>query len=133
MRVYMNEKIRRTFNVYYIKFLSHRRTYVVVQPFFEKIIVIGRPVIHVVFKESLVLGARRQAKYGSLYRTVFVKCLEIRIMAENTQASASVHPVHELWGVSFRFSAPHRIMIQYSTTRLQKFRRHRLLHDYVKI
>lgn len=80
MRVYMNEKIRRAFNVYYIKFLSHRRTYVVVQPFFEKIIVVGRPVIYVGFKESLVLGARRQVKYGSLYRTAFVKRLEICIM-----------------------------------------------------
>ena len=131
--MYMNEKIRRTFNVYYIKFLSHRRTYVVVQAFLEKIIVVGRPVIHVVFEESLVLGARCQVKYCSLYRTAFVKRLEIRIVAENTQASASVHPVHELWGVSFRFSATHRIVIQYNTARLQKFRRHRFLHDYVKI
>ena len=111
MRVYMNEKIRRTFNVYYIKFLSHRRTYVVVQPFFEKIIIICRPVIHVVFKESLVLSARRRVKYGLLYRTAFVKRLEIRIMAENTQASASVHPVHKLRRISFLFSTTHRIMI----------------------
>ena len=133
MRMYMVEKIRRTFNVYYIKFLSHRRTYVVVQPFFEKIIVVGRPVIHVVFEKSLVLDTRRQVKYGSLYRTAFVKRLKIRIMAENTQASASVHPVHELRGVSFRFSAPCRIVIQYSMARLQKFRRHRFLHYYVKI
>ena len=133
MRVYMNEKIRRAFNVYYIKFLSHRRTYVVVQAFFEKIIVVCRPVIHVVFEESLVLSARRQVKYGSLYRTAFVKRLEICIMTENTQTSAPIHPVHELRGVSFRFSAPHRIMIQYSTARLQKFHWHRFLHDYVKI
>ena len=117
MRVYMNEEIRRAFNIYYIKFLSPRRTYVVVQSFFEKIIVIGRPVIHIVFKESLVLGTRRQVKYGSLYKTTLVKRLEIRIMAENTQASASVHPVHELRGVSFRFSTPCRIVIQYSTAR----------------
>ena len=96
MRMYMNEKIRRAFNVYYIKFLSHRRTYVVIQAFFEKIIVVCRLVIYVVFEESLVLGARRQVKYGSLYRTAFVKRLEIRIMAENTQTSAPIHPVHEL-------------------------------------
>ena len=111
MRMYMVEKIRRTFNVYYIKFLSHRRTYVVVQAFFEKIIVVGRPVIHVVFKESLVLGTRRQVKYGSLYRTAFVKRLEIRIMTENTQASAPVHPIYELRRISFRFSATCRIVI----------------------
>ena len=79
--MYMVEKIRRAFNVYYIKFLSNRRTYVVVQPFFEKIIVVGRLVIHVVFEESLVLGARRQVKCCSLYGTAFVKRLEIRIMA----------------------------------------------------
>ena len=79
--MYMVEKIRRAFNVYYIKFLSPRRTYVVVQAFFEKIIVVGRLVIHVVFEKSLVLGARRQVKYCSLYGTAFVKRLEIRIMA----------------------------------------------------
>ena len=111
MCVYMNEEIRRAFNIYYIKFLSPRRTYVVVQTFFEKIIVVCRPVIHVVFKESLVLSARRRVKYGLLYRTAFVKRLEIRIMAENTQASASVHPVHELRRISFLFSTTHRIMI----------------------
>ena len=129
----MNEEIRRAFNIYYIKFLSPCRTYVVVQSFFEKIIVVGRPVIHVVFKESLVLGTRREVKYGSLYRTYLVKRLEIRIMAENTQTSAPIHPVHELMGVSFQFSATHRIVIQYSMARLQKFCRHRFLHDYVKI
>ena len=116
MRMYMVEKIRRAFNIYYIKFLSNRRTYVVVQPFFEKIIVVGRPVIHVVFEKSLVLGARRQVKYCSLYRTTLVKCLEIRIMTENVEATTSVHPIYELRGVSFRFSATCRIVIQYSTT-----------------
>lgn len=133
MHMYMIEKIRRTFNVYYIKFLSPCRTYVVVQAFFEKIIVVGRPVIYVVFEKNPVLGARCQVKYGLLYRTAFVKCLEIRIMAENTESAASVHPVYELQRVSFRFSAPYRIVIQYSMTRLQKFRGHWLLHDYVKI
>ena len=117
MCVYMNEEIRRAFNIYYIKFLSPRRTYVVVQSFFEKIIVVGRPVIHVVFKESLVLGTRRQVKYGSLYRTTLVKRLEIRIMTENTQASAPVHPIYELRRISFRFSATCRIVIQYGTAR----------------
>ena len=115
--MYMVEKIRRAFNVYYIKFLFHRRTYVVVQAFFEKIIVVGRPVIHVVFEESLVLGARRQVKYCSLYRTTLVKCLEIRIMTENAEAAASVHPVYELRRISFRFSATCRIVIQYGTAR----------------
>ena len=109
--MYMVEKIRRAFNIYYIKFLSNRRTYVVIQPFFEKIIVIGRPVIHVVFEKSLVLGARRQVKYCSLYRTTLVKRLEIRIMTENVETAASVHPVHELRRISFRFSTTHRIMI----------------------
>ena len=131
--MYMVEKIRRTFNVYYIKFLSPRKTYVVVQAFFEKIIVVSRPVIYVVFEESPVLGARRQVKHGSLYRTAFVKRLKIRIMAENAEAAASVHPVYELQRVPFRFSAPRRIVIQYSMTRLQKFSRHRFLHDYIKI
>ena len=116
MCVYMNEEIRRAFNIYYIKFLSPRRTYVVVQSFFEKIIVVGRPVIHVVFKESLVLGTRRQVKYCSLYRTTLVKRLEIRIMTENVEATTSVHPIYELRGVSFRFNATCRIVIQYSTT-----------------
>ena len=115
--MYMVEKIRRAFNVYYIKFLSHRRTYVVVQAFLEKIIVVGRPVIHVVFEESLVLGARRQVKYCSLYGTAFVKRLEIRIMTENAEAAASVHPVYELRRISFRFSATCRIVIQYGTAR----------------
>ena len=94
--MYMVEKIRRAFNIHYIEFLSSRKAYVVVQAFFEKIIVVGRLVIHVVFEESLVLGARRQVKYGSLYRTAFVKRLEICIMTENTQTSAPIHPVHEL-------------------------------------
>lgn len=133
VRMYMVEEIRRTLNIHYVKFLSSRKTYVVVQAFFEKIIVVGRSVIHVVFEESPVLGARRQVKYGSLYRAAFVKRLEIRIMAENTETTASVHPIYELRRVSFRFSAPCVIVIQYSTARLQKFCRHRFLHDYVKI
>ena len=94
--MYMVEKIRRTFNIHYVEFLSSRKTYVVVQALFEKIIVIGRPVIHVVFEESPVLGARCQVKYSSLYRTAFIKRLEIRIMAKNAETAASVHPVYEL-------------------------------------
>lgn len=96
MHMYMVEKIRRTFNIHYIKILSSRKTYVVIQAFFEKIIVISRLVIHVVFEESLVLGARCQIKYSLLYRTTFVKYLEICIMAKNAKTTASVHPVYKL-------------------------------------
>ena len=115
--MYMVEKIRRAFNIHYIEFPSSRKTYIVVQAFFEKTIVVGRLVIHVVFEESLVLGARRQVKCCSLYGTAFVKRLEIRIMTENAEAAASVHPVYELRRISFRFSATCRIVIQYGTAR----------------
>lgn len=133
MRMYMIEKIRRAFNIHYVEFLPSRKTYIIVQSFFEKIIIISRPVIYIVFEKSLILSTRCQIKYSLLYRTAFIKCLEIRIMTENAETAASVHPVYKLQRVSFRFSAHHRIVIQYSAATLQKFCRHRFLHDYVKI
>jgi len=54
-------------------------------------------------------------------------------MAENAETTASAHPVYELQRVSFRFSAPYRIVIQYGTSRLQELLRNGFPHDYVQV